>query len=119
MERITLITVETTSCLRNDLHPERCILIIHPDLSVPPGGWKERTEPVTVLRPDGRQFEAAAQISLSHLNFKMSERHLTTVDQRWKVTVSFQGLTKDDVPDGSKILVSCETRDELLAKTSA
>ena len=69
---------------------------------------------MTVLRPDGREFEAAAQISLSHINFKMSERHLTTVDQQWRVTVSFQGLTTDDVPNGSKIFVSPEMRHALL-----
>src|SRR5215469_6039022 len=119
MERVALITTERAFCLRSDTHPERCVLIVHPDLSVPASGWKERTETVTVLRPDGRQIEAAAQISLSHFNFKMSERHLTTVDQRWRVTVSFRGLTTDDVPDGSKILVSRETRDALLPKTVA
>ena len=119
MERVALITAERTFCLRSDLHPERCVLIVHPDLSIPPGGWKDRTEAVTVVRPDGREFEASAQISLSHINFKMSERHLTTADQRWRVTVLFQGLTTDDVPDGSKILVSPETRDALLPKTVA
>jgi hypothetical protein len=119
MERVPLLTVETTFCLCTELPPERRILIVHPDLSVPPKGWKERTETVTVLRPDGREFEAAAMISLSHINFKMSERHLTTMDQRWRVTVLFHGLTTDDVPDGSKILVSRETRDALLPKTVA
>lgn len=78
MERVALITAEKVFCLRSDLHPERCVLIVHPDLSVPAGGWKERTEAVTVLRPDGSALEAAARISLSHINFKMSERHLTT-----------------------------------------
>jgi hypothetical protein len=119
MERVALITVERTFCLRSDIHPERCVLIIHPDLSVPPAGWKERSETVAILTPDGREFEAAAQISLSHINFKMSERHLTTMDQRWRVTISFQGMTTDAVPDGSKILVSHETRDALLPKTVA
>jgi hypothetical protein len=83
---------------------------------VPPGGWKERTETVTVLTPDGREFEAAAQISLSHCNIRDPE---VSIDRRWRVTVSFQGLTTDDVPDGSKIFVSHETRDALLPKTVA
>jgi len=118
MERVALITVERTFCLPSDRHPERCILIVHPDLSVPPAGSKERSETVAVLTPDGREFEATAQISLSHLNIKMEHRDLT-VDQRWRVTISFQGMTRDDVPDGSKILVSQETRDALLPKTVA
>ena len=111
-----MITVEKTFRLRSDLHPERCVLIIDPPLRVPHDGWKEKTETVSVLRPDGREFEAAAQISLSHLNIKMEHRDLT-IDQRWRVTVSFQGMTSDDVPDGSEILVSRETRDALLPKT--
>lgn len=113
MERVPLITVERTFCLRSELHPERCVLIVDPRLSVPPNGWRERTETVLVLKPDGRDFEATAQISLSHLNVKMSERDLS-MDQRWRVTISFQGLTSDDVPDGSKIFVSHETKDALL-----
>ncbi len=47
----------------------------------------------------------------------MSERDLS-LDQRWRVTVSFQGLTPDDVPDGSKIFVSKEIRDALLPNCS-
>ena len=70
MERVELITVGKTFCLRSDTHPERSLLIIHPDLSVPPAGWKERSETVSLLRPDGREFEVSAQISLLHINFK-------------------------------------------------
>src|SRR5215471_2802881 len=105
MERVPLITVEKTSCLRSELHPERSVLVVEPRLKVPHEGWKERAEPVSVLRPDGREFEATAQISLSHLNIRMSERD-DTMDQRWRVSVWFYGLTGDDVPDGSKMLVS-------------
>jgi hypothetical protein len=119
MERVALVTVERTFCLGSDSHPERRVLIIRPDLPVPPAGWKERSETVAISTPDGREFEATAQISLSHINFKMSERHLTTMDQRWRVTISFQGMTGDAVPDGSKILVSHETSDALLPKTVA
>jgi hypothetical protein len=118
MERVPLITVEKTFCLRSDSHPERCVLVIDPRLRVPSAGWRERTETVSVLRPDGRKFEAAAQISLSHLNIKMEARDLS-MDQRWRVTILFQGLTSDDVPDGSKIFVSHETREALLPKAVA
>jgi hypothetical protein len=116
MERVALITVERTSYLCSDSHPERSVLIVEPRLSVPPHGWKERTETVAVLRPDGRQFEAAAQISLSHLNISDPD---VSIDQRWRVTILFRGMTTEDVPDGSKILVSHEIRDALLPKTVA
>ena len=114
-----MITVERTFCARSDIYPERCVLIVYPNLSVPPTGWKARSETVAILTPDGREFEATAQISLSHLNIKMEDRHLSTLDERWRVTISFQGMTSDAVPDGSKILVSHETRDALLPKTVA
>jgi hypothetical protein len=117
MERVTLITVASTFCLRSDTHPERCVLIIQPDLSVPPEGWKERSETVTILTPAGDKFETTAQISLSHINIRMEDRHHSTIDQRWRVTVSIQSLTSDAVPEGSKVLVSPEIRDALLPTT--
>ena len=116
VERVALITVERTFCLRSDAHPERCLLVIHPDLSVPPAGWKERSETVAIVTPDGREFEATAHISLSHFNIRDPD---VSIDQRWRVTVLFQGMTSDTVPDGSKILVSHETRNALLPKTVA
>jgi hypothetical protein len=76
MKRVALITVQRTSCLRSDTHPERSVLIIEPRLSVPPDGWKERMETVVISTPDGREFEATAQISLSHLNIRASETQM-------------------------------------------
>jgi hypothetical protein len=116
MERIELITVQRTSCLHSDTNRKRSVLIVEPRLSVPPSGWKARAEPVTIVRPDGREFETTAQISLSHFNISDPA---ASIDQRWKVTVFFYGLTHDDVPDGSKILVSHETKDSLLPTTTA
>ncbi|MDB6110265.1 MAG: hypothetical protein JWR69_2015, partial [Pedosphaera sp.] len=84
--------------------------------SVPPKGWKHRTEVVAVVRPDGRELEIPAQISLLHIN--ISEPNVS-IDRRWRVTILFQGITSDDVPDGSKIFVSLETRDALLPGTAA
>ena len=107
MERVALITVERTFCLRSDAHPERCVLVIHPDLSVPPAGWKERSETVAIVTLDGREFEAAAHISLSHFNIRDPD------------VESDRFVSGHDVPDGSKILVSHETRNALLPKTVA
>jgi hypothetical protein len=85
-------------------------LIVEPDLSVPEGGWKARTETVAILRPDGREFEAPAEISMSHINTRDLK---VPIDQIWRVQILFRGMTKDDVPEGSKILVSRQTRDAL------
>lgn len=111
MKRVVLLTVEKTFCLGGDRHPQRSVLIVEPRLPVPAGGWKGRTETVVVRRPDGSELEATAHISMSHLNLSDPE---ATSEQRWCVTLLFHGMTGDDVPDGSKILVSQETRDALL-----
>lgn len=60
-----------------------------------------------IVRPDGQEYEATAQISLSHLNVKMTHRDLS-MDQGWRVTILLAGLTGDDVPDDSRIYVSQE-----------
>lgn len=111
MERIALMTVETTFWLCSDGQPERCILIVHPDFSVPSNGWKEREEPVTISLPDGTEREATATISMAHYNIRDAEAPL---DRRWRLTVFFRGMQRGEIPDGSKILVSKETRDALL-----
>lgn len=110
-----MITVERTFCLRGGRESNAPLLIIHPDFSVPVGGWKELTETVAVQRPDGRKFEAAAQISLSHFNISDPD---ASMDRRWRVTVLFPGKTSEDIPIGSKILVSQELRNALLSKTA-
>ncbi|HYT58887.1 MAG TPA: hypothetical protein VEL06_01875, partial [Haliangiales bacterium] len=79
-------------------------MIVHPDLSVPPAGWKERRETVAVLRPDGREFEATAQSSLSHFNIREPD---VSIDRRWRVTILFQGMASGEVPDGSKMILVC------------
>jgi hypothetical protein len=115
-ERVELLVVERTLCLRSDRRDTPCILVIHPDLSVPNEGWKERTEAVAVLRPDGHEFEATAVISLSHVNIRGPD---VSIDRIWRVAILFPNKTSEDVPAGSRILVSNEIRGALLPKTAA
>ena len=115
VERVALITVESTFSSASAGHSDGRRLIIHPDLSVPPAGWNERTETVTILTPEGREFEATATFCLSHINIKDPR---VSIDQRWRVIVCLQGMTSDSVPVGSKIFVSRETRDALLPPNS-
>lgn len=115
MWRVALITVESTFGSAGADHAERRWLIIHPDLSVPPAGWNQRTETVTILTPEGREFEATATFCLSHINIKDPR---VSIDQRWRVIVCLEGMTSDSVPVGSKIFVSRETREALLPATS-
>lgn len=111
MERVELITVERTSRLSKASEPDWSLLVVHPNFSLSQTGkgFSARTEPVTILRPDGREFEATAEIGISHLNIPTS----TSIDERWRVVVTFRGLTSEDVPDGSRIFISRDTRDTL------
>lgn len=84
--------------------------IVIPTFSVP-NGWKDRTETVTVKKPDGQRYETTAQFSMSHfrpVNPKAS------LDERWRVVVLFPNGKKEELPVGSKILVSREIRNAIL-----
>ena len=108
MERCELLVVEDTFWIdRNAVG----MLIIQPNFSVPKRGWQGCTETVVVRRPDGQEFEATAQLELTHFNIRDPQ---VSLDQRWKVTMWLTNTTKDGVPIGSKVLVSQQLRDALL-----
>ena len=88
-------------------------VVIRPDLSVPNGRWKDRTDKVTVMTPDGKQFETTAEFNLSHFNISDPS---VSIDRRWRVVLSLPGRTKNELPVGSKVLVSQEMRDALFPK---
>lgn len=70
MDRVELLTVADTFWIaRNEVQ----VLVLRPDFSVPEW-WKNRTEPVVVLRPDGEQVDAIAEMSMSHLT-RRGESH--------------------------------------------
>ena len=113
MPRVELFTVEDTSWIPAE---NTQLLILRPDFPVS-GGWRrlgqfERMETVTIVRPDGQQIEAIAHISTSHINY--SDPHVP-IEMRWRITVWFTDRPKEDVPIGSRILVSEEIRDAILA----
>ena len=88
-------------------------VVLSPNLSVPNGRWKARTDKVTVVRPDGKQFETTAKFNLSHFN--ISDPSVST-DWRWRLVLSLPGRTKNELPVGSKVLVSQEMSDVLFPK---
>jgi hypothetical protein len=104
MIRVELLTVEDSFQISG-----RGVVVI-PDFSVP-DGWKNRTETITVARPDGRQFEATAQFSMSHFHIPDQQ---VSIDRRWRVVVLLPQRTKEEVPAGSRIMVSPDTRDAIL-----
>jgi len=112
MDRVCLLTVEHTTWLKR---PGVQMLILRPDFSVPPGwstqGWRERTEPVSVVRHDGRELEATAQIRMTHLNSRDPEAPLGLI---WRLTLWLTDRTAAEVPEGSRIFVSHEVKNAIL-----
>ena len=95
------------------------MLIISPGFPVPwdskGHGWKNRTEDVGIVRPDGSELEATAQINMIHLNIPDPS---VPLEARWKITMWLTDRMSEEVPVGSRILVSQEVRDALLPKSS-
>jgi hypothetical protein len=90
-------------------------VVLLPGLSVPNGRWKVRNDKVTVVRPDGEQFETTAEFKLMH--FYISDPTVS-IDRRWRVVLSLPGRTRGELPLGAKILVSQEMRDALFPKNT-
>jgi len=112
MECAELLKVEATFEIGND---DVKMLILHPNLSVPNQGWKERTENVIVATPEGKMLEATAKISLSHINIPDPQ---VSIEQRWRITVLLLNRSKEEVPVGSTIMVSPEVREALAGRES-
>ena len=115
MERVELLTVEGTW----ELRPKAQMLIIYPRIRAPRDwgkrGWGERTEPVIVIRPDGSEIEATAQLNTT----VTSSREIVPIEERMWVTMWLTDRTAEEVPDGSRILVSREVRDAILPQNVA
>src|SRR5882724_8883291 len=113
MERFELLTVERRIWLKR---PGLQMLVIHPSFPLPKGwnerGWQKRSETVLVRRPDGSEIEASAEINMTH----RSIRGPAPIEEIWRITMWLTDKTDEEVPDGSKILVSREVRDAILPK---
>ena len=104
MNRVELLTVEDRFLIEG-----RGVIVI-PDFAVP-NGWKNRTEIVAVVTPDGQQYEAAAWFNMSH--FKPVDPN-SPVEKRWRIIILLLDRKREELPVGSKILVSQEARDAIL-----
>ena len=112
MKRVPLLTVEHRFLIER---PGVRMLIIRPDFPTPRSwkerGWSQRTEAVTVARPDGSEIEATAQINMTHLNIHGAE---VPIEWIWRITLWLTDASEESVPIGSKILVSSEVREAIL-----
>jgi len=86
-------------------------LVLAPDFSLPRAGWTNFASEVVVERPDGSQLPTTAKFSQTHFLIKDPS---VPIDKRWRITVSLPGLTKRDIPIGSKVLVAPEAAARIL-----
>jgi hypothetical protein len=96
---VELLTVAERFQLNNGL-------VVVPDFSVP-DGWKNRSDRVVLVLPDGKHCAARASLAVAH--FRIPESAASS-DKRWRLVVSFPTMTKDDVPIGTKIMVPISLR---------
>jgi hypothetical protein len=73
----------------------------------------ERQEQVIVVRPDGSELTATAQINMTHLNIRDPDVPLRA---RWPNTVWLTDRKPEEVPVGSKILVDPAVRAAILGE---
>lgn len=109
MSRVELLTVEDCFAIKG-----RGVVVI-PDFRVPEG-WKDCTDTITVTKPDGQQYEVMAQFSMAHFNLIDPN---ASIDKRWRVVVLLLNGKKEDLPVGSKILVSQEIKEAVLPNNVA
>src|SRR5688500_9984949 len=81
-------------------------LVLAPTFPLPSAGWSDFTSVAIVSLSDGSRVPAAAKFSRTHFLIKDPT---VPIDERWRVTVLLPGLTKREVPVGSKILVAPDT----------
>ena len=105
MDGLELLTVE--DCFQS----KRIGLVLVPDFALPSGPWKNFSDVVIVLRPDGFEFEETADFNLGRFNIHDPN---VSIEERWRIVVSLPNGKKKDVPVGSKILVSRKTGNAVL-----
>ena len=114
MDRQELLTVEHAYYIDR---PGAPMLVLSPHFHMPKtwkeNGWRERQEQVTVLRPDGSELPATAQINVTHLNIRDPD---VPIEARWPITLWLTDRTPDEVPIGSKILVQPSVREAILGE---
>lgn len=84
-------------------------VFVVPDFPVPPRGWHERSEVVLIIKPDGDEIKTRARFGVAHFNIAGP----ASLDQRWRVVVHLPACQKDQLPLGSRLLVSPQIKDEL------
>ena len=78
-------------------------LVVIPDFASTTSEWRGGTEEATILRPDGTTLPARLNLFTAHFNIPVPT---VPLEKRWRIVPTFPDLRSDDVPVGSRILVS-------------
>jgi hypothetical protein len=110
MTRVELLTVEDSFDITGRG------VIITPLFPLPAKGWQSCQEPVTIVSPSGHEFDTTAQLNVEHFSFREPKN---PPDSGWRVVLMIVGIPKEQLPIGSKVLVSSDVRDALLGGKNA
>ena len=101
MNNVKLMTVEDRFVIQS-----RGVVLI-PDFPVPTQ-WTDRTEPVTIVSPNGNRISVSAMFMLTHYSYAEPRP-----GQSWRIVILVPDLAKEDIPIGSVVFTAPETRDLL------
>ena len=77
-------------------------VVVLPDFPVP-NNWENREEEVVIQTVSMEKFKAVAQLNKTHFQIANPK---VPAEYRWRVTVTFQNLRKEELSPGSTILAS-------------
>jgi hypothetical protein len=78
-------------------------LVVVPDFASTASEWRGGSVMATIQRPDGSSFASRINLYTSHFNIPDPT---VPLDNRWRIVPTFPDLRADDVPIGSRVLVS-------------
>jgi hypothetical protein len=64
-----------------------------------------------VITPEGEKLRTVAQFNVTHFDIRDPE---IPVERRWRVVISLPEVRNENVPIGSRLLVSTKVRDAVL-----
>lgn len=78
-------------------------LVVVPDFASSTSKWRGGSETATIEKPDGTSVLARLNLYVAHFNIPDPAASL---ENRWRIVPTFPDLGREDVPIGSRILVS-------------
>ncbi|WP_157082253.1 hypothetical protein [Sphingomonas pruni] len=78
-------------------------LVVVPDFASTASEWRGGAEMATIQRPDGSSLVSRLNLYTAHFNIPDPTAPL---ESRWRIVPTFPELKADDVPIGSRVLVS-------------